>query len=125
MTAPMVAGGRHGGRGGEHAGGGRGGDAGGGPRQAGCWLWQPASAQHYVRRMAYAEDLHFERIGPLRVTRVPRFDLVDDLGAGAKAGANISSSSSTNRCDSHSFELETGASMADIEKLRARAFQPL
>jgi hypothetical protein len=71
--------------------------------------------------MAYAEDLHFERIGPLRMTRVPSLD----LGAGTKAGANISSSSSTNRCDSHSFELETGASLADIEKLRARAFQPL
>jgi hypothetical protein len=106
VTAPMVAGGRNGGRGGEHA---------GGPRQAGCWLWQPASAQHYVKRMAYAEDLHFERIGPLRMTRVPSLD----LGAGAKAGA------STNLCDSHSFELETGASLADIEKLRARAFQPL
>jgi len=68
-----------------------------------------------VKRMAYAEDLHFERIGPLRMTRVPSLD----LGAGAKAGA------STNLCDSHSFELETGASLADIEKLRARAFQPL
>jgi hypothetical protein len=75
--------------------------------------------------MAYAEDLHFERIGPLRMTRVPSLDLVDSAGAKAGANMNTSSSSSTNRCDSHSFELETGASMADIEKLRARAFQPL
>ena len=116
VAAPMVA-------------GGRGGDA--GRHEAGCWLWQPASAQHYVRRMAYAEDLHFERIGPLRMPRVPRLDLrldlVDDLSAGAKPGASISSSSysASSRCDSHSFELETGASLADIEKLRARAFQPL
>ena len=116
VAAPMVA-------------GGRGGDA--GRHEAGCWLWQPASAQHYVRRMAYAEDLHFERIGPLRMPRVPRLDLrldlVDDLSAGAKPGASISSSSysASSRCDSHSFELETGASLAEIEKLRARTFQVL
>ena len=88
-----------------------------------------------MRRMAYAEDLHFERIGPLRMPRVPRLDLrldlVDDLSAGAKPGvkpgASISSSSysASSRCDSHSFELETGASLAEIEKLRARTFQVL